>query len=312
MFADLQRVSLVNPVSRWKRELTRMKRGARRPARVPRIPVVSKPEFSTQVTFESLGLTIVQVFRLLRDLGAFFPMPMPTTLIPYPSILIRKPSFLPMTFALTFGTSTSPISLSVSLHHLLPPSTAQLMVMAVYPIDRLISLLTSSFTFWYPLVIHLIMWLPMYLHCLGIMSKGFLCSFLRFTLMPFSSFVCTDIVDIKPVNMEDLSEVITAAEFHPNSCSLFIYSSSKGILRLCDMRQQAICDKSTLSELYHPPFLQPKANGFAKIGVWIILFSKQPDLCGRYTVGWIFFLFPYVVHLLSLIIGYISGCNFKI
>lgn len=65
--------------------------------------------------------------------------------------------------------------------------------------------------------------------------------------MLFFAFL-TDIVDIKPVNMEELSEVITAAEFHPNSCSLFMYSSSKGILRLCDMRQQAICDKSTLSE----------------------------------------------------------------
>ncbi|KAM3175255.1 hypothetical protein ACTXT7_008875 [Hymenolepis weldensis] len=58
-----------------------------------------------------------------------------------------------------------------------------------------------------------------------------------------------NIVDIKPANMEELSEVITSAEFHPTSCSLFMYSSSKGILRLCDMRQQALCDKSALSEL---------------------------------------------------------------
>lgn len=49
--------------------------------------------------------------------------------------------------------------------------------------------------------------------------------------------------------MEELSEVITAAEFHPTGCSLFMYSSSKGILRLCDMRQQALCDRSALSEL---------------------------------------------------------------
>ncbi|CAG11173.1 unnamed protein product, partial [Tetraodon nigroviridis] len=38
-----------------------------------------------------------------------------------------------------------------------------------------------------------------------------------------------DIVDIKPANMEDLTEVITAAEFHPHHCHLFVYSSSKGI-----------------------------------------------------------------------------------
>lgn len=52
-----------------------------------------------------------------------------------------------------------------------------------------------------------------------------------------------NVVDIKPPNMEDLTEVITAAEFHPNRCSTFIYSSSKGTIRLCDMRQQALCDR---------------------------------------------------------------------
>nr|XP_009677586.1 PREDICTED: serine/threonine-protein phosphatase 2A 55 kDa regulatory subunit B beta isoform [Struthio camelus australis] len=45
-----------------------------------------------------------------------------------------------------------------------------------------------------------------------------------------------DIVDIKPVNMEELTEVITAAEFHPHHCNTFVYSSSKGTTRLCDMR----------------------------------------------------------------------------
>ncbi|OON21317.1 WD domain, G-beta repeat protein [Opisthorchis viverrini] len=55
-----------------------------------------------------------------------------------------------------------------------------------------------------------------------------------------------NIVDIKPANMEDLSEVITAAQFHPTACSLFIYSSSKGTIRLCDMRQRALCDEHAL------------------------------------------------------------------
>uniref|UniRef100_A0ACB8E635 Serine/threonine-protein phosphatase 2A 55 kDa regulatory subunit B gamma isoform n=1 Tax=Sphaerodactylus townsendi TaxID=933632 RepID=A0ACB8E635_9SAUR len=52
-----------------------------------------------------------------------------------------------------------------------------------------------------------------------------------------------NIVDIKPANMEDLTEVITASEFHPLHCNLFVYSSSKGSLRLCDMRASALCDK---------------------------------------------------------------------
>ena len=53
---------------------------------------------------------------------------------------------------------------------------------------------------------------------------------------------CTDVVDIKPANMEELTEVITAASFHPVKCNEFVYSSSKGTIRLCDMREKALCD----------------------------------------------------------------------
>lgn len=53
-----------------------------------------------------------------------------------------------------------------------------------------------------------------------------------------------DIVDIKPANMEELTEVITAAEFHPIHCNLFMYSSSKGSIKLSDMRASALCDQS--------------------------------------------------------------------
>ncbi|KAJ0327981.1 hypothetical protein COL5a_005570 [Colletotrichum fioriniae] len=51
-----------------------------------------------------------------------------------------------------------------------------------------------------------------------------------------------NIVDIKPANMEELTEVITAAEFHPLSCNWFMYASSKGTIKLADMRQSALCD----------------------------------------------------------------------
>ena len=57
-----------------------------------------------------------------------------------------------------------------------------------------------------------------------------------------------DIVDIKPANMEELTEVITAAQFHPISCHLLIYSSSKGTIRLCDMREKALCDEHAKCE----------------------------------------------------------------
>ncbi|GKV03552.1 hypothetical protein SLEP1_g15834 [Rubroshorea leprosula] len=51
-----------------------------------------------------------------------------------------------------------------------------------------------------------------------------------------------NIVDVKPANMEDLTEVITSAEFHPTHCNVLAYSSSKGSIRLVDLRQSALCD----------------------------------------------------------------------
>ncbi|XP_042444617.1 serine/threonine protein phosphatase 2A 55 kDa regulatory subunit B beta isoform-like [Zingiber officinale] len=51
-----------------------------------------------------------------------------------------------------------------------------------------------------------------------------------------------NIVDVKPANMEDLTEVITSAEFHPTHCNLLAYSSSKGSVRLIDLRQSSLCD----------------------------------------------------------------------
>jgi serine/threonine-protein phosphatase 2A regulatory subunit B len=53
-----------------------------------------------------------------------------------------------------------------------------------------------------------------------------------------------NIVDIKPTNMEELTEVITSAEFHPIHCNLFMFSSSKGTVKLADMRAAALCDRS--------------------------------------------------------------------
>lgn len=56
-----------------------------------------------------------------------------------------------------------------------------------------------------------------------------------------------NIVDIKPENMEELTEVITSAEFHPSQCNLMMYSSSKGSIKLCDMRDAALCDQHAKS-----------------------------------------------------------------
>ncbi len=62
-----------------------------------------------------------------------------------------------------------------------------------------------------------------------------------------------NIVDIKPVNMEELTEVITAAEFHPLSCNWFMYASSKGTIKLADMRESALCDQHAKCPSLHEP-----------------------------------------------------------
>ncbi|KAM4750555.1 protein phosphatase 2, regulatory subunit B, gamma a isoform 1-T2 [Anableps anableps] len=89
-----------------------------------------------------------------------------------------------------------------------------------------------------------------------------------------------NIVDIKPANMEDLTEVITAAEFHPHHCHLFVYSSSKGTLRLCDMRASALCDKHT--KLFEEPEDPGSRSFFSEIisSVSDVKFSHS----GRYLL----------------------------
>mmetsp|Transcript_2403 Transcript_2403/g.3853 ORF Transcript_2403/g.3853 Transcript_2403/m.3853 type:complete len:528 (-) Transcript_2403:405-1988(-) len=50
-----------------------------------------------------------------------------------------------------------------------------------------------------------------------------------------------NIIDLKPINMEDLTEVITTATFHPTCSHLFMYASSKGSIKMYDLRDSARC-----------------------------------------------------------------------
>lgn len=110
-----------------------------------------------------------------------------------------------------------------------------------------------------------------------------------------------NIVDIKPVNMEELVEVITAAEFHPSHCNVFVYSSSRGIIRLCDMRASALCDQhAKIFEEPEDPFIRSffseiissisgikfSNNGrylisrdFVSVKVWDINMNSRPVEC---------------------------------
>lgn len=52
-----------------------------------------------------------------------------------------------------------------------------------------------------------------------------------------------NIVDIKPDNMEELTEVITAAACHPSHCNTFLWSNSRGSIKMADTRSKALCDE---------------------------------------------------------------------
>lgn len=47
------------------------------------------------------------------------------------------------------------------------------------------------------------------------------------------------IVDIKPPNIDDLNEVITHAEFSPIVPEMLLYTSSKGMTNVCDLRMNS-------------------------------------------------------------------------
>lgn len=66
------------------------------------------------------------------------------------------------------------------------------------------------------------------------------------------SNACFNIVDVKPPNMESLSEVITSADFHPTHCQTFLYSSSRGCVRLGDMRAAALCNHYQMKVFEEP------------------------------------------------------------
>lgn len=87
-----------------------------------------------------------------------------------------------------------------------------------------------------------------------------------------SAFIHVDIVDIKPANMEELTEVITAADFHPTHCSTMMYSTSRGAIKLGDMRQAALCDS----------YSQGAQSSLFLSFLWCIgVISHFSVLCGR-------------------------------
>ena len=86
-----------------------------------------------------------------------------------------------------------------------------------------------------------------------------------------------NIVDMQPDNMEELTEVITSALFHPKHCHIMAHSSSKGTIRLSDMRSAALCDTS--AKVFEMPKTQGNHSFFSEIvaNITDIKFSGDGD-----------------------------------
>ncbi len=51
-----------------------------------------------------------------------------------------------------------------------------------------------------------------------------------------NNILAFNLVDLKPPNIEELAEVITHVEYHPRRSDIFLFSSSKGYISMCDLR----------------------------------------------------------------------------
>lgn len=84
-----------------------------------------------------------------------------------------------------------------------------------------------------------------------------------------------NIIDLKPDNFEELSEVITASQFHPILDNQFIFSTSKGVIKLGDLRKSSICDHTAMT--FEDKDAQANRNFFTEIisSISDVTFSKN-------------------------------------
>lgn len=107
---------------------------------------------------------------------------------------------------------------------------------------------------------------------------------LRINLWSLNNSMSTfNIVDIKPDDMEELSEVITSAEFHPTAASQLVYSSSKGLVRLCDLRESARVERNSGRTFGHAPQSESERTFFSEViaSMSDVKFSRD----GRYLMA---------------------------
>lgn len=62
---------------------------------------------------------------------------------------------------------------------------------------------------------------------------------LTINLWNLENNICAyNLVNLKPDPANEINEIITSVEFHPRRSDCFVFSSSRGYMSLCDLRQQ--------------------------------------------------------------------------
>ena len=91
-----------------------------------------------------------------------------------------------------------------------------------------------------------------------------------------------NVIDLKPDNLDELSEVITTCNYHPIQDTIFLYATSKGIMEICDLRKGGALNSNKCIHLTEKDDSTPK-NFFTDIvsSVSSATFSKN----GRYVVS---------------------------
>ena len=74
-----------------------------------------------------------------------------------------------------------------------------------------------------------------------------------------------NLIDMTPIDLDDLSEVITSCNFHPFHDHLFTFSSSEGNIRIGDLRKNGVCDRSCLTLRTHHNDLYKDCEQFSAL-----------------------------------------------
>ena len=89
-------------------------------------------------------------------------------------------------------------------------------------------------------------------------------------------------------------QVITAAEFHPQQCNTFAYSSSKGAVRLVDMRSGALLEGRTKPFVCQEQLVRPCPCLWGSVGradaLWACLAAAVSQSRLAECAGWDLFL----------------------